>query len=101
MTDKEHHEIFAAAFGPWGQVGAAWAEAMSDLGAETMRFLAARVQEDVGFQQRILHASSLDELRHIQGAFVQKAIDQYVAETGRMVEMNEELAEKLGLPTET
>jgi hypothetical protein len=101
MTDKDHKEIFAAAFGPWGQVGAAWAEAMSDLGAEAMRFLAARVQEDVGLQQRLLHASSLDELRHIQAAFMQKAIDQYVAETGRMVEMNEALAEKLGLPPAT
>jgi hypothetical protein len=66
-----------------------------------MRFLAARVQEDVGLQQRLLHASSLDELRHIQAAFMQKAIDQYVAETGRMVEMNEALAEKLGLPPAT
>ena len=101
MTDQDHKEIFAAAFGPWGQVGAAWAEAMSDLGAEAMRFLAARVQEDVGLQQRLLHASSLDELRHIQAAFMQKAIDQYVAETGRMVEMNEALAEKLGLPPAT
>jgi hypothetical protein len=59
------------------------------------------VQEDVGLQQRLLHASSLDELRHIQAAFMQKAIDQYVAETGRMLEMNEALAEKLGLPPAT
>lgn len=101
MSDKEHKEIFAAAFGPWGQVGAAWADTMSGLGAEAMRFLAARVQEDVGLQRQLLHASSLDELRHLQAAFVQKAIDQYVAETGRMVEMNGELAQKLGLPPAT
>jgi hypothetical protein len=101
MTDTEHHDIVAAAFGPWGQVGAAWAEALSGLGAEAMRFLAARVQEDAGLQQQLLRASSLDEMRHLQAAFVQNAIDQYVAESGRMVAMNDELAQKLGLPPAT
>ena len=101
MTDKDHQDIFAAAFGPWGQMGAAWAEAMSGLGGEVMRFLAQRVQEDVGLQQRLLHATSLDEARHIQAAFVQKAIDQYVAETGRMVELGEEITQKLGIPPAT
>jgi hypothetical protein len=98
MSDKAHHEIFAAAFGPWGQMGAAWAEAMSGLGGEVMRFLSERVQQDVGLQQRLLHATTLDEVRHIQADFVQKAIDQYVAETGRMVEIGEDMAARLGLP---
>lgn len=98
MADKATHDIFAAAFGPWGQVGAVWAEAMSGLGTEVMRFMAERVQEDVATQARLLQATSLDEVRHIQAEFVQKAIDQYTAETGRMVEIGEGMAEGLGLP---
>ena len=98
MADKTPQEAFAAAFGPWGQMGAAWAEAMSGIGAEAMRFLTERVQQDVATQQKLLHATSLDEVRHIQAEFVQKAIDQYTAETGRMVEIGEDMAERLGLP---
>jgi hypothetical protein len=101
MNDKNHHATFAAAFGPWGQVGAAWAEAMSGLGGEAMRFLAERMQQDMGLQQRLIHATSVEEVRHIQAEFVQKAIDQYVAETGRVVEICDEMSEKLGLPRET
>ena len=98
MADKAPHEVLATAFGPWGQMGAAWAEAMSELGGEVMRFLAERVQEDVGVQQRLLHAASLKEARHVQAEFVQKAIDQYTAETGRMVEIGGDMAARLGLP---
>jgi hypothetical protein len=98
MADKTPQEAFAAAFGPWGQMGAAWAEAMSGLGGEVMRFLTERVQQDVATQQKLLHATSLDEVRHIQAEFVQKAIDQYTAETGRMVEIGEDMADRLGLP---
>ena len=75
MTGKEHREKFVAAYGPWGQVGAAWADAASELGAEAMRFLVQRVAADVGLQQRLLAARSLPELRHIHAEFVQKAID--------------------------
>ena len=98
MADKAPHEIFAAAFGPWGQMGTAWIEAMSGLGGEVTRFLAQRVQADVGLQQRLLHATSLDDVRHVQAEFFQKAIDQYTAETGRMVEIGEDMADRLGLP---
>jgi hypothetical protein len=98
MTDKSPNEMLAAAFGPWGQVGVAWAEAMSGLGSEAVRFLAERVQEDVALPQRLLHAGSIEEARHIQAQFFQTAIDQYTAETGRMVELSDEMAARLGLP---
>lgn len=101
MADKAPHELFAEAFGPWGQMGTAWVEAMSGLGGEAMRFLSQRVQEDVGVQHRLLHATSLDEVRHIQAEFFQKALDQYTAETGRVVEIGEDMAERLGLPRGT
>jgi hypothetical protein len=97
MTDNGHEDIFAA-FGPWSQVSAVWADAAAELGAEAMRFLAARIEADVGLRHRLLQAKSLEELRHVQAEFVQRGIDDYVAETGRLVEMSEELSRKLGLP---
>jgi hypothetical protein len=100
MTDKSPHETIAAAFGPWSQIGAAWAEAMAGLGGEAVRFLSERMQEDVALQQRLLHAGSVEEVRHVQAQFLQTAIDQYTAETGRMVELSEDLARRLGLPTD-
>jgi hypothetical protein len=98
MADTPPHEVLAAAFRPWDQLGAAWAEAMSDLGGEALRFLSERVQEDVALQQRLLHAASLEDARHIQAQFFQTAIDQYTAETGRMVEIGEDMAARLGIP---
>lgn len=97
MSGKTPQEAFAAAFGPWGEVGAAWAEAMSGLGGEVVRFLSERMQQDVGLQQRLMAARSLDEAQHVRAEFVQKAIDQYMEETGRVVEIGEELARRLGM----
>jgi hypothetical protein len=99
MTDKTPHDEMRAALGPWGEMGAAWVDAMAGLGGEAVRFLSERMQEDVALQQRLLHAGSLEEARHVQAQFFQTAIDQYTAETGRMVEMSEDLARRLGLPT--
>jgi len=91
-------KLAAASMGPFGQVGLAWSEAMSDLGSEFLHFVSERVQEDVATQHRLLHCTDMDELRHIQGEFVQKAIDQYTAETGKMLELNAEMMQRLGLP---
>lgn len=106
MTDKAFEgspfeawaKLTAASMGPFGQVGMAWMEAMSDLGGEFLHFVSERVQQDVATQHRLLHCTDMEELRHVQAEFVQKAIDDYTAETGKMVEMNAGLMEKLGLP---
>lgn len=105
MTEKPEGSPFeamakltAASMGPFGQVGMAWFEAMSDVSSEFLRFVSKRVEEDVATQHRLLHCTSAEELRHIQAEFVQKAIDDYTAETGRMVEMNADAMQRLGLP---
>ena len=72
-------------------MGAGWLERMSDLGSEWMTFLSERVAEDVKFQHALLHASSPTELHQLQADFVQKAIDQYTAETGKMIELTGKL----------
>lgn len=78
----------ASGFGNMMGMGSAWFEAFSDMGAEFLGFLAARIREDVKTQHKILHCHDLRELQHIQAEFVQTAIDQYQAETGKLIEMS-------------
>ncbi|SEW26510.1 Phasin protein [Cognatiyoonia koreensis] len=66
----------------------AWVEAISDMGAEVVSFVADRIKEDVKTQHMMLHCKNVEELQHIQAEFIQKAMDQYHDETGKLVEMS-------------
>ena len=68
-------------------MGTAWIEAVGAMSAEVASFIATRIQEDVKTQHEILHCKNPADLQHIQAQFIQKAIDQYQAETGKLVEM--------------
>ena len=69
-------------------MSAAWMETLSDVGTEVMGFVADRIKEDVKTQHEILHCKNVSELQHIQAQFMQKTIEQYQAETGKLVEMS-------------
>ena len=77
-----------AGFGNMLGMSSAWMEALSDMGAEMVSFVSDRIKEDVKTQHEILHCKNVAELQHIQAQFIQKAIDQYQAETGKLVEMS-------------
>ena len=66
----------------------AWMEALSDMSAEILGFVAERIKEYVHTQHEILHCKDIGQLQHIQAQFIQKAVDQYHAETGKLVEMS-------------
>lgn len=68
-------------------MGTAWVEAMSAMSAEMGDFIAERIKEDVKTQHEILNCRTVSDLREIQAQFMQKAIDQYQAETGKLVEI--------------
>lgn len=68
--------------------GAAWTAMVSDLSAEMLTFLSDRIREDLKTQHRLFHCRDAHELREIQAEFLQKAIDQYQAETGKLIEMS-------------
>lgn len=68
-------------------MGADWVEKMSDLGSEALSFLSERVKEDVELQHKLLHCKDIKEVQHLQAEFLQKAINQYAEETGKMIEM--------------
>ncbi len=76
-----------AGFGNMVEMSTTWAETLSDMSAEVLSFMAERIKEDVRTQQEILHCKDVGELQHIQSRFVQKAMDQYQEETGKLVEM--------------
>jgi hypothetical protein len=67
--------------------GTQWVEALSEMGSEMVSFLAERIKEDVKTQHQILHCKSITELQHIQAQFIEKAIEQYNAETGKLFQM--------------
>ncbi|MEL6549038.1 MAG: phasin family protein [Pseudomonadota bacterium] len=81
LTTAQH-----AGLGSLSWLGTKWVETLSDVGAEWLSFVADRVQEDVKMQHALLHAKDLSEIRHIQAQFLQKAMDDYHDETGKMVE---------------
>jgi hypothetical protein len=82
------NDLQKAGFGNMLGMGTAWVEALSDWNAEVVSFVADRIKEDVKTQHEILHCKNVGELQHIQAQFIQKAIDQYQAETGKLVEMS-------------
>ena len=77
-------------------MGVAWAEAFSEMGSEVLSFVADRIKEDVKTQHRMMHCKDMGELQKIQAEFVQTAINQYTAETGKLVEMSQDL---MSIPT--
>lgn len=89
MSDAAALQAFG--FNAMTGMGIAWAEALSDMGSEVMSFVAERIKEDVRTQHRMLHCRDVSELQHIQAEFIQKAIEQYRDETGKLVEMSRDL----------
>lgn len=77
-----------AGFGQMLGMSSAWMEALTDMGAEVIAFMADRIKEDVKTQHEIMHCKNVTELQHIQAQFIQNAIDQYREETGKLVEMS-------------
>lgn len=65
--------------------GAAALQAWMELGAETVRFVWDRLQQDMKTQQAMLACTNLDELRTIQAQFFIAAQQQYAAEAGKML----------------
>jgi hypothetical protein len=84
-------EMQRAGLGSLNCLGVARLEAMGDLRAEVALFIAERINEDLGTQHEILHCTNAAELQQVQSRFLQKAIDQYAAETGRIVELGNQL----------
>ncbi|QCO57775.1 hypothetical protein EOK75_19020 (plasmid) [Pseudorhodobacter turbinis] len=71
--------------------GTDWLTAMADISSEVMNFTAARLKEDVNTQQALMQAKGLVEIQHIHAEFFQKTMDDYAAETAKLMRMGQTL----------
>lgn len=81
-------------FGATPGVGPDWLTKMADMGREMLEFTAARMKHDMQMQQDLLQAKGLAEVQQIQAQFFQKAMEDYAAETSRLMGMGKILVEK-------
>ena len=70
----------------------AWIAIMTQVSTALATFVTARFKEDLDLQQALLRCKSLAEAQHVQAAFIQKAIDQYQAETGKLITITGKMA---------
>lgn len=99
-TDALNNFAGFASFGPAAWMNVAWFENMAELGSEITSFVAERIKEDVKTQHALLQCKTLEEVHHVQAQFLQKAFDQYQAETGKLVEMTGDMAGEMRARTE-
>ncbi|ABN77226.1 phasin family protein [Cereibacter sphaeroides] len=64
------------------------------LAHEISHFAADRICETVKTQQQMMHCHSLSELAHLRAQWVQRAMDQYAEEAGRMAGIWREALER-------
>ncbi len=70
----------------------AWTQCMADMSSEIASFWATRINEDIRLQQSMLKCTTLSEMQHVQAEFVQKAVAQYQAETGKLIALTGKIA---------
>ncbi len=80
-------EVRKSGLGVMMGMSEAMTEAIGNMGAEFAGFLAGRIKEDIRTQHRLLHCKDLGEIQRIQVEFFRKALDEYQAETGKLIEM--------------
>ncbi len=82
------NQLQEAGFANLMGMSTAWLEAIGQMQAEVASFVAERIKQDVKTQHEMLNCKNMADLQHIQAQFIQKAMDQYQAETGKLVEMS-------------
>ncbi len=81
-------DIQMAAMGNLMGMSTAWMESLGDMGAEVADFVADRIKEDVKTQHEFMRCKDLADIQRVQARFVEKAIAQYQAETGKLMQMS-------------
>jgi hypothetical protein len=74
--------------------GAGWMDAMTKMGNEMLEFTAARIKEDAQVQHDLLQAKGISEVQQIQSQFFQKAMEDYSAESAKLMDMGKNFVPK-------
>lgn len=88
-------------FAPMAWLAPQILEKCGEMGSELAGFVAARIKEDVNLQHQLMHCRDLSKLHRIQFDFVQTAINQYVAETGTLTQLGNEMLNSVAHPEST
>lgn len=81
-------------------MGGDWFERLSDMGAEMLDFYSNRIKEDVELQHKLLHCRDLSEMQKVQGEFLQRALNRYSEEGGKLMEMSSAFWAGVGKPAD-
>ncbi len=71
--------------------GSEWIESMADVGSNVLSFMAARIEQDVQTQQALMKAKDVTEFQHIQAQYFQRMMDDYAAETAKLMKFGKAL----------
>lgn len=71
--------------------GAVWLKTMSSMGSEVMSFTTNRLHEDIKTRHDLLQAKGISEIQEIQAQFFQKAMEDYSAQTAKLLGMGKSL----------
>lgn len=82
MTDFQRNGLGAAAW-----MSAAMIETVTALGNEVVQFVTERITEDVRTQHALMHCKDFNDMQRIQTAFLRTALEQYSAESGKLVQL--------------
>lgn len=77
-------------------MGIALMEAVGDMNAEFIGFVADRIKEDVKTQHQMFHCKTAADLQHVQAQFIQTAMEQYQVETCKLVALGNKALETDG-----
>ncbi|MDY6860675.1 MAG: phasin family protein [Pseudomonadota bacterium] len=66
-------------------------ENMGRYGTEVVEFMSLRLQEDFKTQHELMQCRDMSKLAEIQSRYLKTAMDQYSAETGKLMKMGTEI----------
>ena len=69
-------------------------EGMEKVRQEVVDFVSTRIRHDMETQQELLRCRNFDELREVQTRFVKTAMEQYTAESMRLMELGSEILQR-------
>ena len=72
-------------------VGSAVFEGLARAQRQVADFVADRIRQDIETQSELLACRTLDDVREVQSRFFRRAMDQYAAETGRLMQLGSEV----------
>lgn len=74
--------------------GAEWTKSMVDVGSNVLSFMGARITQDVQTQHAMMKAKDVIEFQHIQAQYFQRMMDDYAAETAKLMTFGKALGVK-------